>query len=147
MAGTLTDPYVKTVRAKEHLDELREKLKVFRESNPGSIRREEDAKNGLYVLRFEIKDIPDRIPLIVGDFLYCLRCALDQLVWALAKRVGTYPHGTQFPIFKVANPKRFSEYTSGVPTEAVSIIESLQPYNAGNAEASVVTQNRPMMVT
>jgi hypothetical protein len=135
MPSTLSDPYLKTVRAKEHLDELRERLKTFRESNPGSVSREEDVKNGLYVLRFEIKDIPDKTPLIVGDFVYCLRCALDQLVWALAKEVGTYPHGTQFPIFKVANPKRFSEYILGVPADANAIIESLQPYHARDAEA------------
>jgi hypothetical protein len=135
MASTLTDPYLKTARAKEHLEELRERIRVFRESEPGSVTRQEDAENGLYILRFEIKNLPDKITLIVGDFLYCLRCSLDQLVWALAKQVGTYPQGTQFPIFRTPNPGKFSQYTADVPADAVSIIESLQPYHRGDAEA------------
>lgn len=99
MPSSLADPYLKTARAKEHLDDLRERLRVFRENHPCSVTREDDLRNQLHIVRFRLKDVPEKIPLIVGDFAYCLRSSLDQLVWALAKRVGNYPRGTQFPIF------------------------------------------------
>jgi hypothetical protein len=137
MPSGLADPYLKTVRAKEHLDDIRERLRVFRESDPCSFRREDDFENGLHIIRFKFKNVPDKIALVVGDFLYCLRSALDQLVWALAlrKQVGTYPRGTQFPIFKEANRQKFESYTSGVPTEAIAIIESFQPYRGRDTAA------------
>ena len=132
MPSSLADPYLKTVRAKEHLEDVRERLRAFREAGPCSFRREDDLEKGLYILRFKFKDIPDKIPLIVGDFLYCLRSSLDQLVWALAKTVGSYPSRTQFPILDTPDPGKFAAYTNGVPTDAVAIMESLQPYHTGD---------------
>jgi len=96
MPSSLTDPYLKTARAKEHLEELRERLRLFRENEPISFKREDDTANQQHIMRIKIKVVPDKITLIAGDFLYCLRSSLDQLVWALAKSVGSYPSGTQF---------------------------------------------------
>jgi hypothetical protein len=138
MPSSLADPFLKTVRAMEHLEDLRERLRTFREEGPCTFRRERDHKKGLYILRFKFNPIPDSVPLIVGDFLYCLRSSLDQLVWALAKRVGTYPSHTQFPIFLVwntQNERKFEKYTEGVPTKAVAIIDSLQPYRVPDPAA------------
>ncbi len=133
MASSLTDPYLKTARAKEHLEELRDRLHRFREDEPISFKREDDLTNQHHLIRIKIKAVPDKITLIAGDFLYCLRSSLDQLVWALAKNVGSYPSGTQFPIFEQRDQGRFNRYTFGVPSDAVPIIESHQPYNAQNA--------------
>jgi len=132
----LVDPYLKTSRAKVHLDNLREKLTVF-SKEPCHFIREDDLENGLHIIKMEIRDIPDEIPLIVGDLLYCLRSSLDQLVWCLAKINATpgYPEHTQFPILEQRDAPRFKGYTNGVPTGAAEIIESLQPYNAPNAIA------------
>jgi hypothetical protein len=85
----------------------------------------------------KIKDIPNDIPLVFGDLLYCLRSSLDQLVWCLAKIDATpgYPERTQFPIFQEKDIPRFNRQTNGIPTKARGIIESLQPYNAPTPEA------------
>ncbi len=130
MPSSLTDPYLKTARAKEHLDELRERLRKFREDEPISFKREDDLTNQQHVVRIKIKGVPDKITLIAGDFLYCLRSSLDQLVWALAKSVGSYPKGTQFPIFEQRDQGKFNRNTLGVPPGAIAVIESYQPYNA-----------------
>lgn len=136
MSLNLVDPYLKTSRAKIHLENLREKLAAFC-NNPCEFSREDDLENKLHVIRMKIKDIPDEIPLIFGDLLYCLRSSLDQLVWCLAKINATpgYPEGTQFPILEKRDIPRFRKQTSGVPADAARIIESLQPYNAANPNA------------
>jgi hypothetical protein len=132
----LVDPYLKTTRAKVHLESLREKLSVFG-NEPCHFIREDDLENERHIIRMKVSDIPDEIPLIVGDLLYCLRSSLDQLVWCLAKINATpgYPEGTQFPILEQPDVPRFNRQTSGVPAKAVEIIESLQPYNAPTADA------------
>lgn len=136
MSWNLTDPYLKTSRAKVHLENLREQLTALT-NEPGEFFREDDLENQLHIVKVKIKDIPDVIPLIAGDLFYCLRASLDQLVWCLAKIKATpgYPEGTQFPILEQRDPHRFNRQTSGVPAEAIKIIESLQPYNAPNVDA------------
>lgn len=130
----LIDPYLKTSRAKLHLENLRQRVTVFCE-NPCDFVREDDVKNELHIIRMKVKDIPDELPLILGDLLYCLRSALDQTVWCLAKINATpgYPEHTQFPILEQRDAPRFDRQTRGVPTEAARIIESLQPFNAPTA--------------
>ncbi len=135
---SLADPYLKTTRAKEHLEALREQLDAFSKSKPYSIVREDDIEHQCHRVSIKVVDTPDRITLIVGDLLYCLRSALDQLVWFLAKLTLSYPEHTQFPILDVLNAgarKTFEKQTAGVPADAVEIIESLQPYHRPDAAA------------
>jgi hypothetical protein len=132
------DAYLKTTRAKVHLDALREELDAFYKSKPYSLIGEEDVENGVYIIRQKIMDIPDRAVLILGDLLNCTRASLDQLTYALARLTLDYPAHTQFPIIGelTANSrKRFNSYTLGVPAEAVRIIESLQPYHGADRAA------------
>jgi hypothetical protein len=127
----LVDPYLKTTRARVHLENLRERIAVF-SREPCDFIREDDAENRWHVIRIRFKDIPDDIPLIFGDLLYCLRSSLDQLIWCLAKINATpgYPEHTQFPILEERDNPRFNRQTRGMPAKALEIIESLQPYNA-----------------
>jgi hypothetical protein len=136
MTLSLVDPYLKTRRAKIHLEELREKLAAF-SNEPCEFIREDDLENQLHILSMKIRDIPDEIPPIAGDVFYCLRAALDQLVWCLAKINATpgYPEHTQFPIQEQRDIPRFTSQTYGVSTEAVKVIECLQPYNAPTPNA------------
>ena len=133
---TLADPYLKTTRAREHLDALWEEVKAFSETQPCALVINDDAKNQRCRIDVRIKDVPDRIPLIVGDVFYNLRAALDQLVWCLAKLTLPYPKDTQFPIREKPDPGLIARRTAGVPAKAVAIIESLQPYHRGNAQKS-----------
>lgn len=130
---SLVDPYLKTSRAKTHLEDLRERVEEFGKE-PCEFIREDDVENQLHIVRMKVRPIPDDIPLIAGDLLYCLRASLDQLVWCLAKINATpgYPEGTQFPILEQRDIPRFNRQTRGVPPEAAKIIESLQPYNIPN---------------
>jgi len=133
----LSDPYLKTIRAKVHLDDLRNQLEIFYKSKPYAlVPLEDDIENQRYRVRVQIENVPDHIPLIVGDLLYCLRSALDQLVWSLASLRIDYPKHTQFPIFKALNPGKFGEFTNGVPAKAVKIIDSFQPYH-GSDDAAI----------
>jgi hypothetical protein len=132
---TLADPYLKTSRAKEHLETLRQELNAFRDTKPCKFHSNDDLKNQSCRVTIELKDTPDRIPLIVGDIFYNLRAALDQLVWCLAKLTLAYPRKTQFPILGKLDDTKFAEQTVGVPAEAAAIIKSLQPYTRGDAEA------------
>lgn len=131
----MAEPYLKTARAEEHLDDLRERFRKFREDQPIRITREDDLKNQRHIVRLHVKPIPDVFPLIVGDFLYCVRSSLDQLVWHLAKATFDYPRGTQFPIFETEDPDRFRKFTNGVPAGAITIIDELQPYKRGDPVA------------
>jgi hypothetical protein len=132
---SLGDSYLKTTRAKEHLDALKGELDAFYKSTPYSFITEDDVERDRYSVRVEIAETPPRISLVVGDLFYCLRSALDQLVWALAHLNVPYPKGTQFPIQEQRDRKRFESQTVGVPPDAVKIIESLQPYHAGDLPA------------
>jgi hypothetical protein len=132
----LADPYLKTARAKEHLENLREELEIFYKSKPCRFTRQDDLENERHIVKMEVRNTPDNISLIAGDLFYCLRASLDQLVWCLAKLTCPYPKGTQFPILDHRNAARFKSQTDGVPAEAAKIIESLQPYN-GRDTASV----------
>ena len=92
-------------------------------------------------MRVKISDTPDHIPLILGDLLYCLRSSLDQTVWWLAKLSIPYPEGTQFPILDKLDKqtsKTFAKYTEGVPSGAVRIIKSLQPYHGVDPSAHLL---------
>ncbi len=136
---SLADPFLKTSRAKAHLESLRGALDEFVRSNPFTISSWDDAAADRFCVKITINETPGNITLLVGDFLYCLRCSLDQLVWALSHLTIPYPRGTQFPIFDKKNSetsKRFAKYTNGVPPDARTMIETLQPYNAAN-EATV----------
>jgi hypothetical protein len=133
----LADPYLKTTRAKEHLEALREALQLFYDSNPCRFVREDDVERQMHVIIAEFARVPDKIPLIAGDVFYCLRASLDHLVWCLAKlsMPNGYPENTQFPILEKPDALLFKRRTKGVSAGALTIIESLQPYAARDADA------------
>ncbi len=138
---SLVEPYLKTKRATIHLDALRRELDVFRKSRPYAFFCKDDLKRGRYQVRIKMQDTPLDVPLILGDLLYCLRSALDQMVWQLAKLRRSYPEDTQFPILDKWNSKtrrQFSSQLDGVPAGAVGIVKSLQPYNRVDPSAHLL---------
>ena len=130
----LVDPYLKTTRAKEHLDCLKKEIGVFIGSAPCRFREQSDIKNQRYRIKVELTDPPIRLSLIAGDIFGCLRASLDHLIWDLATRnTAAYAEGTQFPILEQEDARRFKSQTNGIPAEAVNIIEHLQPYHPQSA--------------
>ena len=136
----MSDPYLKTARAKVHFDALREELGDFSKSKPHRVHRQRDTKNQRYIIRLEIKPVPEFVPLIVGDCLGCLRASLDHLVWQLPQTIkpSRYPEGTEFPIMDAPNGKRLRDSTRGVPTEARRMIETFQPYYGRQHDPSAI---------
>lgn len=114
----LTDPYLKTSRAKEHLGNLRQELQAFYESKPCRFSREDDFEKQQHIVRMRVTNTPDRISLIAGDFFSNLRASLDQLIRYLAKVTLPYPRDTQFPILEKPDAALIRRRTKGVPTQA-----------------------------
>jgi hypothetical protein len=118
-----------------HLENLRDALRVFRESEPYSFLHEDDLDAQQYRITVIIRDTPDVIPLIVGDLFCCLRSSLDQLVYSLAHLRSRESRNNQFPILAAENTAEFERRTKGIPAEAAAIVRSLQPYHGGDTTA------------
>src|ERR1019366_8875537 len=108
MAG-MVNPYLKLRWAEKHLNALQVLIAAFNngldQSKPCTFTREDDLENQRHILRVKLLDVPDPIPLTVGDAFYNMRACLDQLIWSLANRPGQ-PfglEGTQFPILEFDN--------------------------------------------
>ncbi len=95
-------------------------------------------------LEFSIKEtdwprpVPPGVQVLVSEAVFNLRCALDYLVYELAKRdSGQAVEQTQFPICdnpaQVGKQRGFREYRNkalrGVSDQHVALIETFQPYN------------------
>jgi hypothetical protein len=136
---SLVDPYLKSDWAGKHLQALRDKVRLYcAEPDVCTLVGEEDFKNQRYIVHIKVKPIPDPIPLVLGDFLGCLRSSLDQVVWSLARLTLPNPKHTQFPIIEKWNSdgrKRFDAQTLGVCTKAKGIIKGFQPDQGGDAAA------------
>lgn len=130
----LTHTRIKTMRAEEHMYELYSEICLFLFRKPITVTKQDDVEKGIHIVRFEVKPIPNSIPLLIGEWAYNLRSGLDQLAWQLALLSGRTPHkSTAFPIhWDRSRETLFRNRTRDIPTEAVTTIESLQPYNRGD---------------
>ena len=129
------NPGLKIGWAKHHLRRMDKVLRRFLESEPRpySITQRDDAEAGLFVVAFDLQAPPIELALMAGDFVSCLRGALDHLATALTHcKGGTPNHRASFPVIGVNNAearKAFRNSLKGVPLEATALIESLQPYH------------------
>ncbi len=134
--ANLIQPNLKLQRAKEHLDSLHAELRAYVESNPGKITEEEDLERKEFIVKFTLATPPMVLAMIVGDFVACLRSALDYLVWQLAL-LSTDNPGREicFPVCEkdsLDTQIRITKSTFQIPDEAISIVKSLQPYQRGD---------------
>jgi hypothetical protein len=137
MHPSLFDPNLKLQWAKKRLDEFTGEALRIQELNPPNISTEDDLENGWYVIRIQIvHDITVlQAALMAGDFIANLRSCLDHLAWQLSAIGGIPGNGICFPICERDNSdarKYIAKSTVGMPSDAVAIIKSLQPYHAGN---------------
>ena len=132
----LTHTRIKTLRAEEHLKRLQEAVERFLGHEAIAVSKHDEVKEGVHITRFELNAIPNEIPLLAGEFAYNLRSGLDQLAWQLALlRNRTPASDTAFPIYSERSKQseqRFRRITRDIPSEAVRVIEALQPYQRGN---------------
>lgn len=127
---------LKVLRAKEHLDTIREIDHQFA-STDCEIVAKEDRDKDLGWLELQLPKPPIHISVIVGECLHNLRSALDYLVWqlVLANPPQEPTSRNMFPI--CSSPELFAEQLkrgrlNGVALQAQSAIKDLQPF--GNAE-------------
>ena len=129
---------MKTRRAKVHLDSLQTELDAWL-VKPYFVSEYTDFDNVLHVFHIELAGMRDIIPMLVGDYVSCLRAALDQLAWHLAHLptpARTFTDREErrihFPIAKV-NDATYVSLRELFPPTVASIMDTLQPYLRGSA--------------
>lgn len=119
--------------------------RFIRKPKPYTHRVQFDPKRSRVVLRaVDVEPVPPEFAILIGECVYQLRAALDNLVYALAER-HTVPlpdkiaKKASFPICKsgprfreVAEPK-----LAGVDSRAAAVIERLQPYHRRKKPSAV----------
>ena len=141
LVSGLLYPEMKTRRAEVHLNELELEVRKFIDTNldshgPFIISRKDNVKKHWHVISIEVKPTPESIQLLLGEFAFSLRSALDQLAWQLAlKHLDRPKSATSFPIRGIppSPPKGFGASIRDILPAAVPLIKELQPYNRGAA--------------
>jgi len=131
---------IKLFHARQHLESLKAILQGYFESKPCGMIRDADSTLDQPTFTFSVmKPIPARLGLVLGDCLQNVRSALDYLIWELVLANQQTPgKHNMFPIctteksFKDAIRARRLE---GVAPEPLALIDSLQPYRAGDLDA------------
>lgn len=137
---------LKIARAERHLDEIKESIDRYRDTAPyelkGIPQSDPRASKGLFTLHVRKQPGPE-LAVIIGDFLFNLRSALDHLAVAIAPRsrstTASFPMLTSDPwgidpttgelMERHINARMsFKRATQGMPREAIEIIKAVQPY-------------------
>jgi hypothetical protein len=131
---------LKVERAKKHFIDLESEWCAFLNGNPYVFKAKDDVNKGkrTYYL-FQADKIPDPVPLIIGDVLHNLRCALDHLAYHLATLKTKVPEKlakVYFPIFKSATAYKSGKAgkIDGIGEDAIKAIDRVQPYGGGDGE-------------
>ena len=129
----LTNACAKADWAKEHLDLLGKAVMAFC-ADSHTIVTEDEPERDQVRYRVYTKQPHVSLYLMCGDYLQCLRTALDQAVWSLIyHRQGKDSETSEFPVFEkplnADTKRRFKSKTDGLSDPAIAYIESLQPYN------------------
>ena len=143
----LSGPYRKAAWAEKRFAALREVIDEALHPGDGSqpleLGADFDETELTVLLRIEhAPELPWYTGMMIGDVLHNLRSALDHTAWALVEAgttpVPSSPRLVQFPIYDDAGnfSAQVTKRLPGVSSEAVAIIESVQPYQRGaTAEA------------
>ena len=115
---------MKLDRAQEHLDQLKAEIGKVIEDKPYTERRYDDLEHSRHVISVEQHVTPDPPGILVGEFAYCVRSALDHLAWQLALITTDNPaRTTAFPIESVCpgpKSKTFDEKVASLPPQALA---------------------------
>lgn len=96
-----------------------------------------DDRNGVVSLVPQ-KALYTRLPLVLGEFFYQLRAALDGAMWASYQKLGSSTgklkeEALYFPLCKTSAGLKKATFNSiPLPNQLKSWIESIQPCNASN---------------
>ena len=129
-------------RAKTHINDVEIVARQFCVANTDCLYPKTDPNSGkkIFHVRFRTQ-LPELLPLMIGDAVHNLRSALDHLAWQLVDANGQTPTiNTSFPVFKKKNTKQFNSKVSRIACGARDIIESIQPYNSGNDDLAILSE-------
>lgn len=135
---------LKLHRAEEHLVDLKGVIADASARRPYPVREtfDPDREEWVYYLSLDEIEPPEMFPIVLGDFLFNVRSALDHLIVAIAPDRESKKQ-VEFPIF-TADPFRVHEHsgadlhpveaalwrkrTSGLPADCIAELRRLQPY-------------------
>ena len=121
-------------RAERHLSELRSVFSSYKHISTFKTVREEQPLHGRVVIRLYSPLASIELALILGDFIYNTRSALDRLAWDLSRLTTPVPpEQVMFPIHKrLEDMGAFNKKVQGIPSAAVAEIRRLQPDRLGD---------------
>lgn len=151
MTHPLDGARLKVVRAKEHLKSFNEEAWRYVNTDPCKVVSKVEG-DIVSVEGIVTSQPPPTLACIVGDLVTNCRAALDYIAWELAMRAGRSLSGRQlkrimFPI--ATNPTDFAKPDGtaahlrdvcAIPTPALAVIESVQPYHAGYEPLNALDQ-------
>ena len=121
----------KMVRAKEHLDTLHAEAGVFFESTKRNFILKSNGQEAWIVHYIEGSIPPIRLGVLLGECVFNIRSALDNLVCGLIRTADSRApcKGTQFPICSAEEQweRNWQKYLKGVEPAAQKMIRDLQP--------------------
>lgn len=131
---------LKAERAKTHLDALNRELDLFLKE-PYTITRKDDLQNGRHIRRQQMKPGNTILVMLLGEFLYSLRCGLDQMAWqfSLADARKRWARSICFPIYDdlaTGDARRnYAKVIKCFPDPIAREIDALQPFKTpGSAQ-------------
>jgi hypothetical protein len=121
----------KMARAKEHLDTLYAEAGVFFESTKRNFILKSNGQEAWVVHYIEDSIPPIRLGVLLGECVFNMRSALDNLVCGLIRTKDSHAtcKGTQFPISSTEKQweKNWQKHLKGVEPAAQKMIRDLQP--------------------
>jgi len=149
----LDGPYLKLLRAKQHLKAIQTLAEWLKKNHPYRIVQgvvgEGHARE--HVVRIEqTGELTPDLSLLVGDFCNELRSALDHLLWQLwLLQYPTFSEKVYFPICDCVTqfrsnaprnigPRKIAGMVSSLTDNQIANIEGLQPYRTGNPILSIL---------
>lgn len=146
--GRLLYVEMKTSRAQKHFDALQADIDDWL-SHPKHYTVTEETKfeSALHIIKIEIGPVWDTIPMLLSEFVHCLRSSLDNLAWELAhlrlppldrftNGIGHFAEKQekiiQFPIFRDDN-STYADRRRLFPSAVAEIFDTLQPHLRGDA--------------
>lgn len=137
--------WIKLGRARLHLEDIESRVQEVVGPNPqqGRVTVEHTPKGWRYRLSLSITE-DEWLPVIIGDFLFNVRSALDHL--AVAHVPSRRKRDAQFPIFtdnlweqsseeslgreRERSREKWSRYTCGMAPKVLEVVTLAQPYQA-----------------
>lgn len=122
--------HLKTTQGRVHLQEIATAVASWRAACTPQLDLQRHDNYDVYRL-VDLPEAPAQWAITIGEALYCLRSALDNLMWELiAHNNSEGSTQTYFPVLLKKDTARFSTMVRGASPQVVEAIERLQPYHS-----------------